>query len=187
MKYVIYAVPVVIFVAIGALFWVGLSKDPTFIPSPLLGKPAPQYELPTLTDPEKSTGTKDLLGQVSVVNVWATWCPGCRQEHPFLVELSREGIVPIYGVNWRDNRISALEWLNTLGNPYVASAFDVDGGVAIDWGVYGAPETFLVGPDGTVLYKHIAPLTRDVWEREFLPRIKEQCGVLPCPRASAAN
>ncbi|MGD2166692.1 MAG: DsbE family thiol:disulfide interchange protein [Gammaproteobacteria bacterium] len=187
MRFVVYAVPVVVFVAIGALFYKGLDLNPTYIPSPLLGKPAPVYELPTLTDPAATTGTRDLLGQVSLVNVWATWCPGCRQEHPFLVELARQDIVPIYGVNWRDDRIAALQWLNTLGNPYVASAFDLDGSVAIDWGVYGAPETFLVAPDGTVLYKHIAPLTPVVWEREFLPRIIEQCGALPCPRAAPAS
>lgn len=185
MRYVVYAVPIVIFAAIGALFLIGLGKDPTYIPSPLLGRHAPEYELPTLTDPERTTGTDDLLGQVSLVNVWATWCPGCRDEHPYLVELARQDIVPIYGVNWRDDRAAALQWLNTLGNPYVASAFDADGGVAIDWGVYGAPETFLVGPDGTVLYKHIAPLTPRVWEREFLPRIIELCGSLPCSRARA--
>ena len=187
MRFVIYAVPAIVFIAIGALFYEGLNLNPTYIPSPLLGKPAPVYELPRLMDPASTTGTKDLLGQVSLVNVWATWCPGCRQEHPFLVELAREGFVPIYGVNWRDDRIAALQWLSTLGNPYEATAFDADGGVAIDWGVYGAPETFLVGPDGTVLYKHIAPLTRRVWEAEFLPRIIELCGSLPCPRAQAAD
>lgn len=187
MRYVVYAVPVVLFVAIGALFYQGLNLNPTYIPSPLLGKSAPVYELPTLTDPAQTTGTDDLLGQVSLVNVWATWCPGCRDEHPFLVELARRDIVPIYGVNWRDDRRAALQWLDSLGNPYVASAFDADGGVAIDWGVYGAPETFLVGPDGTVHYKHIAPLTPRVWESEFLPRIIELCGSLPCPRAPAGD
>lgn len=187
MRYVVYAVPVVLFIAVGALFYKGLDLNPNYIPSPLLGNPAPQYELPTLRDPATTTGTKDLLGQVSLVNVWATWCVGCRQEHPFLVELARQDIVPIYGVNWRDERIAALQWLNSLGDPYVASAFDDDGGVAIDWGVYGAPETFLVDAQGHVLYKHIAPLTPAVWEREFLPRIIEQCGSLPCPRATAGD
>lgn len=187
MRYAIYAVPVVVFIAIGALFYKGLELNPTYIPSPLLGRPAPTYELPTLKDPAKTTGSDDLLGQVSLVNVWATWCPGCRTEHPFLVELAQQDIVPIYGVNWRDDRIAAMQWLNSLGDPYVASAFDSDGGVAIDWGVYGAPETFLVAPDGTVHYKHIAPLTRAVWEREFVPRIIELCGSLTCPRNDAAQ
>ena len=184
MRYAIYVLPVAIFVAIGITFYKGLDLNPTYIPSPLLGRPAPVYELPTLKDPAKTTGTDDLLGQVSLVNIWATWCVGCRQEHPFLVELARRDIVPIYGVNWRDDRIAALDWLATLGDPYIASAFDADGGVSIDWGVYGAPETFLVDRDGTVLYKHIAPLTPQVWEREFMPRIRERCGDEPCPRKS---
>jgi cytochrome c biogenesis protein CcmG/thiol:disulfide interchange protein DsbE len=185
MRYLVYAIPIVVFVAIGAVFYRGLGLNPTYIPSPLLGKPAPAYELPTLEDPGKTTGTNDLLGKVSLVNVWATWCVGCRQEHPFLVELARQNIVPIYGVNWRDDRAAALDWLATLGDPYVASAFDTDGRVAIDWGVYGAPETFLVDRDGTVLYKHIAPLNAQVWEREFLPRIRELCGNQPCQSAAA--
>jgi cytochrome c biogenesis protein CcmG/thiol:disulfide interchange protein DsbE len=184
MRYLVYAIPIVVFVAIGAIFYRGLGLNPNYIPSPLLGKPAPVYELPTLEDPDKTTGTNDLLGQVSLVNVWATWCVGCRQEHPFLVELARQNIVPIYGVNWRDDRASALDWLSTLGDPYVASAFDFDGSVAIDWGVYGAPETFLVDRDGTVLYKHIAPMNRSVWENEFMPRILEKCGSFPCPSAA---
>ena len=184
MRYLVYAIPIVVFVGIGAIFYRGLGLNPNYIPSPLLGKPAPVYELPTLVDPGKTTGTDDLLGQVSLVNIWATWCVGCRQEHPFLVELARQNILPIYGVNWRDDRASALDWLATLGDPYVASAFDSDGSVAIDWGVYGAPETFLVDRDGTVLYKHIAPMNRSVWESEFMPRILEKCGTLPCPRAA---
>jgi len=182
MRYAIYAIPVLLFTMIGVLFYRGLDLNPTYIPSPLIGKSAPEYSLPSLTNASAATGTDDFLGQVSLVNVWATWCVGCRQEHGFLVELSKADIVPIYGVNWRDNRASALDWLNTLGNPYVSSAFDEDGSVAIDWGVYGAPETFLVDRDGTVLYKHIAPLNYDVWEREFMPRILEKCGTIPCPR-----
>jgi cytochrome c biogenesis protein CcmG, thiol:disulfide interchange protein DsbE len=183
-RYLVYGIPIAIFIVIGVTFYKGLEFNPTYIPSPLLGRPAPVYETPTLEDPAKTTGTDDFLGQVSLVNVWATWCSGCRQEHGFLTELARQGRVPIYGVNWRDDRISALDWLNTLGNPYVASAFDADGSVAIDWGVYGAPQTFLVGPDGTVLYKHIAPLTPQVWQREFVPRLRELCGEGPCPRKS---
>lgn len=181
MRYVVYAIPVLIFTFIGILFYRGLDLNPTYIPSPLIGKKAPEYSLPGLMDPMAPVGSKDLLGKVSIVNVWATWCVGCRQEHGFLVELSKAGIVPIYGVDWRDDRVTAMDWLNTLGNPYEATGFDEDGRVAIDWGVYGAPETFLVDRDGTVLYKHIAPLNIDVWEREFMPLIMEKCGTLPCP------
>ncbi len=113
----------------------------------------------------------DLLGKVSLVNVWATWCSGCRQEHDTLLTLARDGGVPIFGINWKDDAALARQWLQNLGNPYAAVGVDEEGGVAIDWGVYGAPETFLIGADGTVLYKHIAPMTLAVWRDEFLPRI----------------
>ena len=186
MRYVVYAIPVLLFTMIGILFYRGLDLNPTYIPSPLIGKQAPEYTLARLKDPAATVGSDDLLGKVSLVNVWATWCVGCRQEHGFLVELAKADIVPIYGVNWRDDRVTALDWLDTLGDPYVASAFDADGSVAIDWGVYGAPETFLIDRDGTVLYKHIAPLNYDVWEREFMPRILEECGTLPCPNQSGS-
>jgi cytochrome c biogenesis protein CcmG/thiol:disulfide interchange protein DsbE len=106
-----------------------------------------------------------------LLNVWATWCPGCRQEHDFLLQLAREAVLPIYGLNWRDNRPEATRWLEVLGNPYVASAFDEEGRVGIDWGVYGAPETFLIDANGIVVHKHIAPLTREIWERDFVPLI----------------
>lgn len=187
MRYFVYSIPVLIFVGIGFVFYRGMSLNPAYIPSPLIGKRAPEYSLPTLKDPLQNVGSEDLLGKVSLVNVWATWCVGCRQEHGFLVELANANIVPIYGVNWRDDRRTALDWLSTLGDPYVASAFDSDGAVAIDWGVYGAPETFLVDRDGTVLYKHIAPLNLAVWESEFMPRIRERCSALPCPDSSEAD
>ena len=176
-----YLIPISIFLVLSAFFVKGLSLNPRYVPSPLLGKPAPEFELPRLKDPNASLGSVDLEGQVTLLNVWATWCVGCRQEHGFLVELSQENNVPIYGLNWKDDRNTALDWLSTLGDPYVGSAFDELGEVAIDWGVYGAPETFLLASDGTVLYKHIAPLTRDIWTSEFLPRIISECGSIPCP------
>ena len=125
-----------------------------------------------LADPLQTVGSADYAGEFALVNVWATWCVGCRQEHDFLLKLSRENAIPIYGLNWRDRREDALKWLQQLGDPYVSSAFDGDGRVGIDWGVYGAPETFLISADGTVLYKHISPLTQAVWEAEFLPKIQ---------------
>ena len=176
-----YLIPIGSFVVLAAFLVVGLQRDPGYVPSPLLGKPAPAFDLPRLKDPAATLGTADLTGQVALLNVWATWCVGCRQEHAFLVELAGVNDLPIYGLNWKDDRPSALSWLSSLGDPYVASAFDEIGEVAIDWGVYGAPETFLLARDGTVIYKHIAPLTREVWAREFLPRIVAQCGSLPCP------
>lgn len=176
-----YLIPIGVFAVLAAFFLRGLSLNPRYVPSPLIGKPAPEFQLPRLKDPAATLGTQDLAGQVALLNVWATWCPGCRQEHPFLVELAEANDVPIYGLNWKDDRAKALGWLSSIGDPYVASAFDEIGEVAIDWGVYGAPETFLLARDGTVLYKHIAPLTPEVWATEFLPRIQEQCGSLPCP------
>ena len=172
--------PISIFVVLAWFLYSGLGSNPGYVPSPLIGKPAPQYELPRLKDPSTTVGSASYSGQVALVNVWATWCIGCLQEHPFLVELSRSGGVPIYGLNWKDDHEAALEWLDTLGDPYADTAVDATGEVAIDWGVYAAPETFLIGSDGTVLYKHIAPMTPEVWAREFLPRIAADCGDPPC-------
>lgn len=166
-----YITLIVAFVLLVAVFWVGLQRDPSKLPSPYIGKPAPQFSLPSLKDQNKTVSNKDLEGKFSLVNVWATWCVGCRQEHEFLVQLSEAGPLPIYGINWRDNRADALRWLQQLGDPYVASGFDADARVGIDWGVYGAPETFLINPQGHVVYKHLGPLTSGIWEREFLPRI----------------
>ena len=171
-----FLLPLLAFLLLVVLFVIGLTKDPSRIPSPLVGHPAPEYALPSLRDPTVMTGSADFAGQVALVNIWATWCPGCRQEHGFLMELAAEDILPIYGLNWRDNRPDALKWLQALGNPYVHSAFDVDGRVGIDWGAYGAPETFLVDKNGMVVHKHIAPLTREIWDRDFLPLL-EQLGV----------
>jgi cytochrome c biogenesis protein CcmG/thiol:disulfide interchange protein DsbE len=133
--------------------------------------PAPAFSLPGLEDPTVAVGSKDYEGKTALVNVWATWCVGCRQEHDFLLTLAARESIPIYGLNWRDNREDALIWLQELGNPYAASAYDADGTVGIDWGVYGAPETFLIGPDGTVLHKHLSPLTEEIWQRDFAPKI----------------
>ncbi len=147
----------------------GLTRDPNVLPSPFIGKPAPEFNLPTVLDAEKTIGTDDYRNQYALINVWATWCVGCRQEHNFLLALAESGAIPIYGINWRDNRAEAAKWLQQLGNPYVASGYDADGRVGINWGVYGAPETFLLDPDGIVLYKHLGPLNRAAWEREFVP------------------
>lgn len=149
----------------------GLTRDPNILPSPFIGKPAPEFSLPTVLDPEKMIGTDVYRNQYALINVWATWCVGCRQEHEFLLRLAESGAIPIYGINWRDNRAEAMNWLQQLGNPYVASGYDADGRVGINWGVYGAPETFLLDPDGIVLYKHLGPLNRAAWEQDFVPLI----------------
>jgi cytochrome c biogenesis protein CcmG/thiol:disulfide interchange protein DsbE len=164
-----YLIPLVVFAVLIPVFVIGLGRNPSELPSPFIGKPAPEFSLPTLQDPAQSMGTESFAGQTVLVNVWATWCVGCRQEHGFLLSLSRSGEIPIYGINWRDTRAEALRWLQQLGNPYVANGDDRDGRVGIDWGVYGAPETFLVGADGTVLHKHLGPLDQVTWERDFVP------------------
>jgi cytochrome c biogenesis protein CcmG/thiol:disulfide interchange protein DsbE len=167
-----FYIPIVIFVALLAVFLLSLNRDPSYVPSPLIGKPAPEFRLPRLADPQLTLATEDMGGQFGLFNVWATWCVGCRQEHDTLVQIASDYQVPIYGLNWKDDPDKAKMWLKELGNPYVATAVDLNGNVAIDWGVYGAPETFLLAADGTVLYKHLSPLTMTIWEKEFMSRMK---------------
>jgi cytochrome c biogenesis protein CcmG/thiol:disulfide interchange protein DsbE len=167
-----FGLPLALFVLLGAFLFVGLQRDPSYVPSPLIGKQAPEFNLPSLQDASYPVASKDLLGRPWVLNVWGTWCGGCREEHDTLLAIAQSRAVPLIGLNWKDDSRAAQEWLRKLGNPYSVVASDPEGRVAIDWGVYGAPETFLIGPDGTVLFKHIAPMTMEVWNREFLPRIK---------------
>jgi cytochrome c biogenesis protein CcmG/thiol:disulfide interchange protein DsbE len=171
-----FILPIVAFVILLGVFMIGLNKDPTILPSPYIGKPAPSLDLPQLEDPARRISNADFSGKTVLVNVWATWCVGCRQEHGFLLQLKRNNVIPIYGLNWRDQRPEAQKWLMTLGDPYIASGYDGDGTAGIDWGVYGAPETFLIASDGTVLYKYLGPLNRQVWEQEFEPRIRQAEG-----------
>lgn len=168
-----YLIPVGLLLALVAFFYVGLGRDKETLPSPLLGKPAPEFSLPRVGDVAQTVSTRDYAGQPYVLNVWATWCVGCRQEHDALLEIASRGEVPIVGLNWKDDMQLAQQWLRELGNPYVATAFDEEGRVAIDWGVYGAPETFLIDAKGTVIHKHVAPLTLEIWERDFVPLIKQ--------------
>ena len=168
-----YGYQMVWVLALAALLYVGLGLDPRKVPSPLIDKPAPQFSLTRLKDPAATLGSTDLAGKVTLLNVWATWCVMCRQEHPFLMDLAASKAIPIYGINWRDNRPEAIRWLEALGDPYLASAYDADGRVGIDWGVYGAPETFLVDPEGTVIYKHLGPLNERIWQREFVARMNQ--------------
>jgi cytochrome c biogenesis protein CcmG/thiol:disulfide interchange protein DsbE len=167
-----YFAPLVIFGLLVLVLMSGLGKDPSQLPSTLLGKPAPQFELPSLTDPTRTVGNGSFGNEMAILNVWATWCVGCRQEHPFLMELSRTATIPIFGLNWRDDQAEAERYLQQLGDPFTETAFDGDGRVGIDWGVYGAPETFLVDADGTVLYKHLGPLNRALWQEHFVPYLE---------------
>ena len=166
-----YLVPAVAVLILIPFLMIGLTKDPSRLPSPLIGKAAPVFDLPSLTRPDQRVGSASYAGQVALVNIWATWCVGCRQEHEFLVRLTAQDVIPIYGINWRDDRDAALRWLQQLGDPYVDSGFDADGRIGIEWGAYGAPETFLISADGTVLYKHLGPLNAVIWDKVFMPLI----------------
>ena len=169
--------PLLIVIGLLVFLVMGLRHgDPRALPSPFIGKQAPRFELPMLKNPDVMIGSEDLDGNYALVNVWATWCVMCRVEHPFLLELAARNEIPIYGINWRDSRPDAIRWLDELGDPYIASAYDADGRVGIDWGVYGAPETFLVDPQGTVVYKHLGPLDEAIWQREFVARMTPPSG-----------
>jgi cytochrome c biogenesis protein CcmG/thiol:disulfide interchange protein DsbE len=164
-----YLAPLGVIAVLIIVFSIGLTRDPSELPSTYIDKQAPGFDLPKVKAAEQRVASADFAGETVLVNVWATWCVGCRQEHDFLMQLADTGQVPIYGINWKDQRPDALRWLDQYGDPYVASGFDEDGRVAIDWGVYGAPESFLIGPDGIVLHKHLGPLSAQIWQRDFVP------------------
>lgn len=173
-----FAIPLIIFGALVALFYFTLTQigkgeyNPRDIPSPLVGKPAPAFALVSVADPGRPFDNGIFAEHpVSLFNVWASWCTACRQEHPFLMELAQSGAVPIYGLNYKDKRADALNWLSRFGDPYLASGFDLDGTTGIDWGVYGVPETFLVDRAGQVRYKHIGPLDRRTWDEKIKPMV----------------
>jgi cytochrome c biogenesis protein CcmG/thiol:disulfide interchange protein DsbE len=172
-RYLRYLVPLAIFIVLVAFLYRGLSLDPKRVPSPLVGKPMPEFSLPRLKDPTATLSNNDLMGKVSILNIWATWCVSCRAEHEVLLLLAKTGKVDIYGLNYKDERDKAQQWLVQLGDPYVANAFDADGRVGIDWGVYGAPETFIMDRLGIIRHKHIGPLTVDSLNNEILPLIAE--------------
>lgn len=165
-----FAIPLLVFGVLVVLFGVGLKLNPREVPSPFVGKPAPAFTLPRLDDPGSSVSEQDFRGQVSLLNVWASWCVACRQEHPLLNALAAD--LPIYGLNYKDTRDAALGWLSRFGNPYRLSAFDQTGRVGIDWGVYGVPETFVIDRQGVVRHKHIGPLTPQVIDETILPLVR---------------
>ncbi|MCG6896932.1 MAG: DsbE family thiol:disulfide interchange protein [Thiocapsa sp.] len=165
--------PLVVFAALAALLFYGLRLDPRKVPSPLVDKPAPAFELPSLEDPGRVVTNAILLGRVSLVNVWASWCPSCRQEHAELMDIARSNDVQVIGFNWKDTRPEALQMLKRYGNPYVVSAYDPDNRYGLHWGVYGAPETFVIDGEGIIRYKHIGPVDRAVWETKILPIVEK--------------
>jgi cytochrome c biogenesis protein CcmG, thiol:disulfide interchange protein DsbE len=168
-----FVLPMAAFIGLSVLFAFGLNpnRDIHALPSPLIGKPAPLFNLVNVLDPAQIVSNAPLKGQVYVLNVWGTWCGACREEHEALLAIAQQHVVPLIGLDYMDEREKAKQWLGQLGNPYQAVAFDNDGRTAIDWGVYGAPETFLVDGQGRVLFKFISPMTAEVWQREFMPRI----------------
>ena len=167
-----YLIPLGIFAVLVVFFAVGLRLDPKLVPSPLIDKGVPRFDLPQVVAPgQQFSDAMFRQHKVSLFNVWASWCVSCRQEHPFLVQLSKAGRVPIYGLNYKDERADALRWLEVLGDPYTASAYDRDGRVGIDWGVYGVPETFVVDGNGVIRHKHVGPITPEVWQNELVPVI----------------
>lgn len=167
-----FLLPLVIFLVVVGFLAAGLKLDPREVPSPLVGKPAPQFNLPRLDNPEKTISPKEMLGQVWLFNVWASWCGACRDEHPILVKLARTGAVPVYGMNYKDTRLEAQQWLEQGGDPYVTSAMDMDGRVGIDYGVYGVPETYVIDRAGVIAYKQIGPVTEEVLRDKILPLVK---------------
>lgn len=168
-----YLIPLGLFLVLVAFLAIGLTRDPNVLPSALLDKPAPTFRLPQLKEPGKTFSAEDMRGKVWMLNVWASWCVACRDEHPYLFEYQKSGAVPIYGLNYKDKREDALAWLGELGDPYLLSAVDLDGRVAIDYGVYGAPETYIIDKSGTIRMKHVGPVTPDIWSKKVLPLVQE--------------
>jgi cytochrome c biogenesis protein CcmG/thiol:disulfide interchange protein DsbE len=164
---------VAVFVALVVLLAVGLTLNPREVPSPLIGKPAPAFELPLLESLDQRFTQKDMLGQVWILNVWASWCPPCLKEHPVITSLAKEELAPIVGLNYKDQRAEALAWLKRNGNPYRLIAQDLDGRIGIDYGVYGVPETYVIDRKGVIRYKHIGPMTEEVAGERIRPLVKE--------------
>jgi cytochrome c biogenesis protein CcmG, thiol:disulfide interchange protein DsbE len=168
-----FAIPIAIFIALLVLLGIGLRLDPREVPSPLIGKPAPHFELPQLHEAAKTFTERDMRGKVWVLNVWASWCVSCREEHPVLLDLAAGGSVPIYGLNYKDKREDGLAWLKGMGDPYKLSIYDFDGRVGIDYGVYGVPETYVIDKTGVIRYKRIGPLTPEIVKEKVLPLVRE--------------
>ena len=165
--------PAALFLALTVTFVIGLERDPKIVPSPLIGKPVPDFALPPVKGRSLGLATGDLKGEVSLVNVFASWCMACREEHPVLMGLKADGTVPIHGLNYKDKPDAAARWLDAMGDPYTRTGADVDGRVAIDWGVYGVPETFVVDTQGQIALKQVGPITPGILERTILPLIAE--------------
>jgi cytochrome c biogenesis protein CcmG/thiol:disulfide interchange protein DsbE len=165
------SVPIALFVSIAVLLAAGLNLDPREIPSPLIGKAVPQFALPPVQGRSLGLASADLRGEVSIVNVFASWCVSCKEEHPVFMQMKREGLVPVHGLNYKDRPADAAKWLDEMGDPYTRTGADLDGRVSIDWGVYGVPETFLIDREGRIAYKHIGPVTPKLLDETLRPLI----------------
>ena len=168
-----YLIPLVIFIVLAVFLAIGLTRDPHELKSVLINKPAPAFRVPQLKASDKTISNEDMRGKVWLLNVWASWCVACREEHPYLIEYAKSGVVPIYGLNYKDRREDALATLDELGDPYTVSAVDLDGRVGIDFGVYGAPETYIIDQGGTIRFKYVGPMMPDVWKEKILPVVQE--------------
>ena len=173
MKRLWFLIPLGAFLALAIVLAVGLKRDPREVPSPLIDKPAPKFALARLDDAAKTVRLEDLKGKVFILNVWASWCVACREEHPVLVDFAKKRVVPVYGLNYKDTRPDANAWLARFGNPYDASFFDEDGRVGLDFGVYGVPETFIVDGNGVIRMKHIGPITPEVLANKIEPLLRK--------------
>ncbi len=168
-----FLIPLGVFIVLVVFLFVGLGLNPREVPSPLIDKPAPQFKLTRLHEPDKTLSTGDMKGQVWLLNVWASWCVSCREEHPILVELAKTKIVPIIGLNYKDESAAGMKWLTQNGDPYNLSIVDRDGRVGIDYGVYGVPETFVIDKQGTIRYKQIGPVTVEALQQKIIPLVRE--------------
>jgi cytochrome c biogenesis protein CcmG/thiol:disulfide interchange protein DsbE len=168
-----FVIPLAVFAILLVFLFVGLGLNPREVPSPLVGKAAPAFELAQLHKPEAPFSHKDMAGKVWLLNVWASWCVACREEHPVLVELAKKNVVPIVGLNYKDKPDEGRAWLKQFGDPYMLSVMDRDGRVGIDFGVYGVPETFLIDKQGVIRFKQIGPVTPDVLNNKILPLVRE--------------
>ena len=176
MKSLRFIIPLAVFAALVVFLWRGLSLDPRAVPSPLIDKPAPPFVLARLDDAGKTIGRDDMLGRVWLLNVWASWCAACRDEHPTLVAFAKTKSVPLIGLNYKDTRPEGLAWLNRFGDPYDTSAFDQNGRVGIDFGVYGVPETFVIDKQGLIRLKHVGPVTPEVMRTRIQPLLDKLDG-----------
>ena len=176
MKALRYLIPLAVFAALVGFFAVGLTRDPHEVPSPFIGKPAPAFKLARLHEGDQTFGPEEMRGKVWLLNVWASWCVSCRVEHPLLVDMSKKQLVPIVGLDYKDKRDDGLQWLARHGDPYQLSAYDDEGKVGIDYGVYGVPETFVIDKQGIIRYKQIGPITQEALDKTILPLVRKLNG-----------